>query len=155
MREFEWPGAATVVLAAAWALTGCGGSGSPAMLPISVSLSSPTVTVLRGGSPVQIQIAIRSTSETALVNFTGLPGGVKVAYAASDTSPSGLLTFTAAVSATAGTYTPFVTVDSAGQTATLKFTLVVSDAIPALTERGHPIDKDPPIGIPAGRRIRV
>lgn len=130
MREFEWPAPAVLILAAAWALTGCGGSGSPMMLPISVTLSSPTVTVSQGGSPVQVHITIQSTSETALVNFTGLPAGVKVTYAASDTNPSGLLTFTAIASAPAGTFMPFVTVNSAGQTATARFTLIVSAASP-------------------------
>ena len=67
-----------------------------------------------------------STSETALVSFAGLPGGVQTTYAASDTNPSGLLTFTATTHAAVGTYMPIVTVDSAGQTASVTFTLTVT-----------------------------
>jgi len=106
-------------------MIGCGGSGTPTMAPISVSLSSSTVVVAQGGTPTYVQISIMSTSETALVSFAGLPGGVDVAYAASDTNPSGLLTFTAVAKTTAGTYMPIVTVNSAGQTAMKQFTLVV------------------------------
>ncbi len=98
------------------------------MLPITVSLASSTIVVSQDGQPARVQISIVSTSETALVNFRGIPGGVQAMYAASDTSPSGLLTFIAAASAPAGTYTPFITVNSAGQTATIPFTLVVAAA---------------------------
>lgn len=98
------------------------------MAPISVALASSTVVVSTDGKPTRVQIAIMSTSETALVNFRGIPGGVQTMYAASDTSPSGLLTFTATASAQAGTYTPFITVNSAGQMATIPFTLVVARA---------------------------
>jgi len=96
------------------------------MVPISVSLNPSTVVVPQGGMATRVQILIMSTSETALVSFAGLPGGVQVSYAASDTSPSGLLTFMATAKAAAGTYMPIITVNSAGQTATLKFTLTVS-----------------------------
>src|SRR5579872_5677106 len=116
-----------VVLAGACAIAGCGG-GSGGMVPIqpiTVSLSASRITVPEGGKPVYLQIIITSTSETALVNFTGLPAGVKVTYAASDTNPSGLLTFTATAAAPAGTFMPTVTVNSAGQTASLQFTLIV------------------------------
>jgi len=108
-------------------MTGCGGGGGGMvpMVPISVSLSSSTVAVQRGGKPTFVQISIQSTSETALVSFAGLPGGVQATYAASDTNPSGLLTFVGNASAIAGTYMPIITVNSAGQTAMIKFTLVV------------------------------
>jgi hypothetical protein len=76
--------------------------------------------------PAHVQIAIHSTSETALVNFVGLPGGVQTNYAASDTNPSGLLTFVATGSAPAGTYSATVTVNSAGQAASAPFNLVVA-----------------------------
>jgi hypothetical protein len=95
------------------------------MVPISVSLSASTVVVPKGGMPTYVQIHIMSTSETALVSFTGMPGGVQVTYAASDTNPSGLLTFMANAGATAGTYMPIVTVQSAGQSAMVGFTLIV------------------------------
>jgi len=108
------------------ALMGCGGSGFPIMAPISVSLSPTTVVVSKDGAPTYIQIRIMSTSETALVSFTGLPGGVQTTYAASDTNPSGSLTFMATSHAALGTYSPIVTVDSAGQTASLTFTLTVT-----------------------------
>jgi hypothetical protein len=96
--------------------------------PISVSLSSPVVAVPLDGKPVHVAISIKSTSETALVNLIGLPGGVQEMYAASDTNPSGSLTFTATKSAVAGTYMPIIVVNSAGQTASVKFTLVVGAA---------------------------
>ena len=106
-------------------LMGCGGSGTPTMAPISVSLSSSTVVVSKGGTPTYVQVIIKSTSETALVTFAGLPGGVQATYQASDTNPSGLLTFVATEKVTAGTYMPTITVNSAGQTAMIGFTLIV------------------------------
>jgi hypothetical protein len=108
--------------------TGCGGRGSPFVphpQPISVSLSTSNVVVPQDGTPVHVQIMIRSTSETALVGFVGLPGGVEAKYAASDTNPSGLLTFMATKKVAAGTYMPIIAVNSAGQSATITFTMVV------------------------------
>jgi len=105
---------------------GCGGgSGGPFVAPISVSLSASTIVVPQSGMPAYVQITIRSTSETATVSFVGLPGGVEASYAASDTNPSGLLTFKAKTKVSAGTYMPIVTVNSAGQAAMLTFTMVV------------------------------
>jgi len=98
------------------------------MVPISVSLNPSTVVLAPGGTPVYAKITINSTSETALVNLIGLPGGVVESYAATDTNPSGLLTFTASKSAVDGTYMPIVMVNSAGQTASLTFTLLVRSA---------------------------
>ncbi len=123
------PALATLILY--WAAIGCGGgggsgSGSIPMNPISVSLTSSTVDVPQDGMPSIDQITIKSPSETALVSFTGLPGGVQATYAASDTNPSGSLTFVATKSAAAGTYSAGVTANSAGQTASAKFTLVVA-----------------------------
>ena len=111
-------------------LNGCGATSGvgPMGPPISVSLSSPVVTVPLDGKPVHVAISIKSTSETALVNLIGLPGGVEEMYAASDTNPSGSLTFTAKLTAMAGTYMPIIVVNSAGQTASVKFTLVVATA---------------------------
>ena len=107
---------------------GCGGGGSsfvPHPQPISVSLSATTVVVPQDGTPAHVQILIRSTSETALIGFVGLPGGVDAKYAASDTNPSGLLTFMATKKVAAGTYMPIIAVSSAGQSAMITFTLVV------------------------------
>jgi hypothetical protein len=108
-------------------LAGCGGatgytSNTP---PISVMVP-PTVTVSQDGKPVIVQIFIESPSETALVTFVGLPAGVEEKYAASDTSPSGDLTFTGSDTSSPGSYKVTVTVSSAGQTASTSFTLVVS-----------------------------
>jgi len=123
------PKLATVMVACVLALgvCGCGGAASGPMggNPISVSLENSTVTVKQGGAPVIVLIQIMSPSETALVSLTGLPGGVGESYAASDTNPSGTLTFKAGKSATLGTFTPKITVMSAGQTAMTTFTLVV------------------------------
>ena len=94
-------------------------------VPISVSLGQSNVIVMRAGKPVNVNIAIQSTSETALVAVTGLPAGVGTKYAASDTNPSGTLTFTANAQATLGTTMPIVMVNSAGQSASTTFTLVV------------------------------
>ncbi len=120
------------------AAIGCGGgggsgSGTHPANPISVSLSSSTVVVPQDGMPTSVQITINSTSETALVSFTGLPGGVQTTYAASDTNPSGPLTFVATTSAPAGTYSASVTANSAGQTASTQFKLIVA---PVATVRG-------------------
>ena len=106
---------------------GCGGrSGTPSMAPIEVSLNPAMFTVRQNGTATSVQILIRSTSETALVSFAGMPGGVQVMYAASDTNPSGLLTFKGTRQAAAGTYMPIVTVNSAGQAASSGFTLTVT-----------------------------
>ena len=70
-------------------------------------------------------LKIGSTSETAQVALTGLPGGVQVTYASSDTNPSGSLTFSATSSAMTGNYMPTVIVMSAGSTATTRFMLDV------------------------------
>lgn len=86
----------------------------------------PNITVVQGGPEVIVPINITSTSETALVSIRGLPTGVQERYAASDTSPSGSLGFTANAMAPPGTYTPTVTVNSAGQTASAGFTLIVT-----------------------------
>jgi|SRR4051812_29909563 len=124
-----------ILLIAGVAANGCGGGGGGQvpMAPVTVSLNPSTIVVAPGGTPVHTQLNIQSTSETALVNFTGLPGGVSEMYAASDTNPSGLLTFTAIKSTMAGTYMPTVIVDSAGQTVSTRFTLVVSSAGTAAT----------------------
>ena len=109
------------------ALCGCGG-GNGSMIstpPITVSLATSKVVVMQAGQPVTVQISIDSPSETALVMLTGLPGGVGANYAASDTNPSGTLTFTAGATAVLGSYTPIIRVNSAGQMAMTNFTLVV------------------------------
>jgi hypothetical protein len=104
----------------------CGGSGGMlSHAPITVNLPISTVVVMPGGSPVSVPIQIASTSETALVSVNGLPGGVRISYAASDTNPSGILTFTANATTMTGTSMPTVTVMSAGKTAMTQFTLVV------------------------------
>ncbi len=113
---------------AAAAVCGCGGNagaGMGAMNPISVSLVTPTVTVEQGGPAVSVVIKIDSPSETAVVQVGGLPAGLTVKYSASDTNPSGILTFMATADATKGTFMPTVTVLSAGQTAATAFTLKV------------------------------
>jgi hypothetical protein len=111
----------------ALAAIGCGGgSGSmTSQVPISVSLVDSMVVVSQNGTPVNVPMIITSTSETALVFVNGLPGGVQEKYAATDTNPSGTLTFTASTAAPLGTYEPTITVKSAGQTASTSFTLVI------------------------------
>ena len=81
--------------------------------------------VTQNGSTVIIPIQINSTSETAIVMVGGLPGGVSEKYSATDTSPSGTLAFVAGGSAMTGTFTPIVSVQSAGATASTSFTLIV------------------------------
>jgi len=111
-------------------IAGCGGgSGMGSVpLPISVSLAVSTVTLSQDGAPVTVPIHIVSTSETGTVAITGLPTGVKETYAASDTNPSGTLMFVASAATPAGTYKPTITVNSAGQTATTTFTLIITAA---------------------------
>ena len=96
-----------------------------ALPQISVYLPVETVTIKQNGAAVTIPILIQSTSETAVVRVGGLPAGVNESYAASDTNPSGSLTFTASGTATTGKFMPQVSVMSARQTATAQFTLVV------------------------------
>jgi hypothetical protein len=109
-------------------------TGTAPMVPVTVSLNSQTVLVPEDGTPVVVGITIRSSSETAVVIVTGLPGGVQEMYAASDTNPSGTLTFTATRSAVAGNYMPTVMVNSAGQIASLRFTMVVASSTTTMEE---------------------
>jgi hypothetical protein len=104
----------------------CGGGFIAVPMRIMVSLPVSTVVVPQDGTQVVVPINITSTSETAVVSVSGLPTGMQEKYAASDTNPSGSLVFTASAATPAGTYTPKVTVQSAGQTASTNFTLVVS-----------------------------
>jgi hypothetical protein len=117
----------TAVAGAALAAAGCGGRTMFDPPPaISVSLPNPTVVVSQDGMQVTVPIQINSTSETAVVMVTGLPGGVQVSYRASDTSPSGDLFFTGSTAAMAGAYLPTIAVSSAGAMANTQFQLVVT-----------------------------
>jgi hypothetical protein len=87
-----------------------------------------TVSVSPNGTPVIVQIFVDSPSETAIVSFVGLPGGVQVKYSASDTSPSGDLIFTGNNIALPGSYKVIVMANSAGESASTSFTLVVTAA---------------------------
>jgi len=121
------PGLASVGFALA--IAGCGGSGGMnVQVPISVSLTISKVAISQDGMPVVVQINIVSSSETALVSVIGLPEGVKETYAASDTNPSGTLTFTASASTPAGSTMPIINVNSAGQSASTSFMLIVTAA---------------------------
>jgi hypothetical protein len=111
-------------------------------MPIMVSLPVSTVVVPQDGTQVIVPINITSTSETALVSVSGLPTGLQEKYAASDTNPSGSLVFTASATTPAGTYMPTVTVQSAGQTASANFTLIVSVAQTENTTRPSPMLDD-------------
>jgi hypothetical protein len=114
-------------LCAALLAGGCSRAGEtePAGPPISVTLDLMKVTLSQDGAPVIDQIFINSPSETAMVSFTGLPAGVSVKYAASDTSPSVSLTFMASNFTPVGSYSAQVTAMSAARTASAEFTLVV------------------------------
>jgi hypothetical protein len=118
------------VLAAAGPLlaaAGCGRSGGMNLqVPITVSLGVSPVVVSQDGTPVPVQILIDSTSETAIVTLNDMPAGAQAKYAASDTNPSGTLTFTAGSATPTGTYMPTLTVNSAGQTVSTKFTLNIT-----------------------------
>ncbi|MGB6688042.1 MAG: hypothetical protein WBE76_09400 [Terracidiphilus sp.] len=128
MKQLWRPFLCGSLIAAALPICGCGGGaggGNQNLPSISVMLDGSRVVVSQDGTPVFVQIFIDSPSETALVSFTGMPGGVQVAYRASDTSPSGTLTFIGSSAAPLGTFTPKVTAMSAGGMASTKFTLVV------------------------------
>jgi hypothetical protein len=99
------------------------------MVPITVSLAIPTVVVPQDGASTGVGITITSSAETALVAVNGLPAGVQEKYAASDTNPSGVLTFTAATFTPAGSYSPTITVHSAAQTVSVQFKLVVAPVV--------------------------
>lgn len=116
------------ILLCMWALTFCacgGGNGYFAPRPISVYLPTSKVQLTDGAKAVTIPIQIDSSSETAQVALTGLPGGVQFTFASSDTNPSGSLTFVATSSAMTGSYMPTVIVMSADTTASSSFTLEV------------------------------
>jgi hypothetical protein len=88
-------------------------------LPIS------SVIIVPGAAPVSIPIQISSSSETALVSVGPLPAGVDAKYAASDTNPSGSITFSANSSTMSGNYMPIITVISSGQTVSTGLTMTV------------------------------
>jgi len=107
-------------------LSTCGGRGGiVAVRPISVYLPVSTIHITAGAKSVTIPIQIGSTSETALVSAVGLPPGVRMTYASSDTNPSGSLTFSANSAAMTGTFMPTVLVMSAGSSASTGFNLEV------------------------------
>jgi hypothetical protein len=107
-------------------LSACGGRGGITVpRPISVYLPISIIHVTAGAESVSIPIQIGSTSETALVGAVGLPTGVQMTYASSDTNPSGSLTFSANSTAMTGSYMPTVFVMSAGSSASTGFTLEV------------------------------
>jgi hypothetical protein len=117
-------------LALTLVLPGCGGGSASTgsmftQMQISVSLPISTIVVSKNGQAVIVPIQINSTSETALVSFTGLPMGIQEKYSSTDTNPSGTIAFSANSSTPVGTYMPIVTVNSANQTASTMFTLIV------------------------------
>jgi hypothetical protein len=105
----------------------CGGGSMSTPNPITVSFLVSSVNVPQDGTQVFVSILIMSTSETAVVAVGGLPAGLKEKYVFSDTNPSGALEFTASPLTPLGTYPLTVKVDSAGQTASAKLTVVVTD----------------------------
>lgn len=107
-------------------IMGCGGGSRNIIVnPITVSLPVSTAEVTAGDGTTSIPILINSPSETAQVSVTELPAGVQSSYSASDTNPSGILTFGANRSTAPGTYMPVVSVTSSWQTVATTFTLVV------------------------------
>jgi hypothetical protein len=141
LRDLAW-GVAIVGFALAVAGCSCGGGSMIVPMTITVSLPVSTVVVPQDGTQVIVPINITSTSETALVFVSGLPTGLQETYSASDTNPSGSLLFTASAATPAGTYTPKVTVQSAGQTASTNFTLVVIVAKTENTTGSSPVLDD-------------
>jgi hypothetical protein len=128
--RFVFPIVSIVCTGSMLSVIGCGG-GSGSMVtqvPITVSLAIARVVVSQNGTPVVVSINITSAAETAVVSVSGLPGGLRESYAASDTNPSGILTFAASASTPPGTYSPTVNVYSNGQFASTSFTLVVNAA---------------------------
>jgi len=107
-------------------LSGCGGSRNytPPPIILTVSISSPTITVSQGGM-TYVPVTIQAPTESATFSIIGLPGGVAASYKESESNPSGLLTVMASTQAMIGSYKPTITVGSSGQTASLVFTLVV------------------------------
>ncbi len=135
LRRFSPSALSLAALALPYVLSGCGGGKSspttpgPAPTTITVSVSISQILVPQDGTPVNLNINITSTSETALVAVNGLPGGVQQKYAASDTNPSGMLTFIASPASPAGTYTATINVNSAGQMASTQFTMVIAPVV--------------------------
>jgi hypothetical protein len=118
------PGAGFIGLAIAMAGCGGGGGSNPPPVTLAVTLGSANVVVPQDGTAATVQVTISGPSGTATVTVGGLPAGVTEQFAATAGGPSGTLTFTGSATALAGTYTPTVTVNSAGQTASTNFTLV-------------------------------
>ncbi len=134
MTFWQWPVRAVRMVAVAGAAMAAAGCGGRAMFnpppAISVSLPNPSVVVSQDGVQVTVPIRIDSTSETAIVMVTGLPGGMQESYKASDTSPSGDLFLTGSTAVMTGTYMPTVAVSSAGAMATTQFQLMVTKGGP-------------------------
>ena len=109
-------------------LIGCAGGTSFSTPPItlSVSVNNTTIVVPANSTAVNIPVTIVAPTETATFTITGLPAGVSENYKESESNPSGLLTLIANSSTVPGTYMPNITVGSSGQTASVKFVLVIS-----------------------------
>jgi hypothetical protein len=125
-RSIIGVGAAGLVLV----LISCGGGGtsfSPPPINLSVSVNNTTVLVPPNGTAVNIPVTIVAPTETATFTISGLPAGVSDNYKESESNPSGLLTLVANTSTVPGTYMPIITVGSSGQTASVVFTLVISE----------------------------
>jgi hypothetical protein len=125
----RWLGIGIAEAAFVLCVAGCGGATGYTSNTQAISVMVPaTVSVSPNGTPVIVQIFVDSPSETAIVSFVGLPGGVQVKYSASDTSPSGDLIFTGNNIALPGSYKVIVMANSAGESASTSFTLVVTAA---------------------------
>jgi hypothetical protein len=115
-----------VPAALCFTLTGCGkSSDTPPPVVLSLSLNNPTVTVVQGATPVLVPVVIVAPTETATFQIDGLPDGVEESYRESESNPSGQLMISASSVTPIGSYKPTIVVGSSGQTASLKFQLVV------------------------------
>ncbi len=109
-------------------VTGCGGGSSVTTPPVvlTVSIPSGTVVLPQDGTAANLSVTIVAPTESVTLSVTGLPAGVTQRYKASESNPSGQLTLSASAATPAGSYTPVVTINSSGHTATTTITLVVA-----------------------------
>jgi hypothetical protein len=125
LRSLRWiPVAGFAILLIA--LTGCGGSVSSHLTPVTlgVSLGSTTVVVPQDGTAAQLPITVTGATGSATVTVSGLPAGITQQFAAANGGPSGTLTLTGSTSAPAGSYSLSVNASGSGQVAAASFTLV-------------------------------
>ncbi len=108
--------------------TSCGGSAASLSAPLTLSLSSPFVTVLQDGEPASVTVTIgrpKGDSNNVTLSLTGLPVGLAAQATSPGAGSAGQITFVSQ-SAVAGTYSATVSASDGQRVATASLSVVVA-----------------------------